>query len=150
MISISTRAISVCLLVAWTLFSCLMYKRSAALVAVAGEAVVVRILVAIEPLMYRQVLAFHIRQRRPRSEVVLTSAQALQAEAARTKPHLIFANEVPVSLKEKSVYWVEVRSSDGLVATISADGYSTTIQDVSLQDLLAVVDKAEELLAHEE
>src|SRR5215208_2472170 len=98
----------------------LLYKRSAALVAV----VVVRILVAIEPQMYRQVLAFHIRQQRPRSEVVLASAQTLQAEAERMKPHLIFANEVPAWLKERGFYWVEVRTDDLLVATIRADGYS--------------------------
>jgi hypothetical protein len=34
----------------------------------------------------------------------------------------------------------------GLVAIISADGYSTTIHDVSLEDLLAVLDKAQEEL----
>jgi hypothetical protein len=45
-------------------------------------------------------------------------------------------------------FWVEVRTDDGLVANISADGYSTTIRDVSLEDLVTVVDKAEEELAH--
>ena len=64
---------------------------------------------------------------------------------------MIFASEVPQELKETGVYWVEVSTDDGLVATISADGYSTTIDDVSLQDLLAVVDKTqEELLAHDD
>jgi hypothetical protein len=43
-----------------------------------------------------------------------------------------------------------VRVDDGLVASISADGYSTTIEDVSLQDLLAAVNKAQEELAHYE
>jgi len=37
-----------------------------------------------------------------------------------------------------------------LVATISADGYSDTVCDVSLQDSIAVVDKAEEELAQNE
>jgi hypothetical protein len=36
------------------------------------------------------------------------------------------------------------------VATISANGYSTTIHDVSLQDMVAAADKAEEELAHDE
>jgi hypothetical protein len=63
---------------------------------------------------------------------------------------LIFASEVPQELKETGVYWVEVSTDDGLVATISADGYSTTIDDVSLQDLLAVVDKAQEEIAHDD
>ena len=126
----------------------LMYKRSAALVVVA----VVRILVAIEPQMYREVLAFHIRQQRPRTDVVLASAQTLEAEAKQTRPHLIVANEVPPALKETVGYffWVQVHMNDPLVATIRNDGYSATIPDVSLQDLLAVVDKAEEQLAYEQ
>jgi hypothetical protein len=112
---------------------------------------VVRILVAIEPYMYRQVLAFHFRQERPRADVVLASPQTFHDEERRTRPHLIFANEVPFEFKEKGVFWVEVSNDDGLVATISADGYSTTIDDVSLQDLLAVVDKTqEELIAHDD
>jgi hypothetical protein len=82
---------------------------------------------------------------------VLSSSQALQAEAERTNPHLIVANEVPPELKEEgSSFWVELRASDVLVATISADGYSDTVRDVSLQDLIAVVDKAEEELAQNE
>jgi hypothetical protein len=112
---------------------------------------VLRVLVAIEPHMYREVVAFHFRQKRPRADVVLASPQILHDEARRTRPHLIFTDEVPPEFKEKGVFWVEVRMEDGLVATISADGYSDTIDDVSLQDLLAVVDKAEEaLLAHDD
>ena len=117
-----------------------------------SAAAVLRILVAIEPQMYREVLAFHFRQERPRADVVLTSVQTLHDEARRTRPHLIFANEVPPELKEKKgLFWVEVKNDDGLVATISANGYSNTIYDVSLQELLAVVDKTEEeLLAHDD
>src|SRR5215211_7837859 len=106
--------------------------------------VVVRFLVAIEPLMYREVIALHFRQEHPRSEVVLASKQNLRAEAERISPHLILANEVPLELKERGVFWVEMPTGDVPVATISADGYSGTIHDVSLQDLLAVVDRADE------
>jgi len=122
------------------------HRREAALVAV------VRILVAIEPHMYREVLVFHFRQERPLSEVTLASPQTLWAEALRTRPHLIIANEVPPELKEQIgvFFWVELSTDDVLVASISADGYSTTIHDVSLQDLLAAVDKAEEELAHDQ
>jgi hypothetical protein len=109
----------------------------------------VRVLVAMEPNMYAEVLAFHIRQKRPLSEVVLAPAKTLRAEAERTRPHLTIANEVPPDLKEEG-FWVEVRAEDELVATIEADGYSATIHDVTLQDLLAVVDKAQERLADDE
>jgi hypothetical protein len=109
----------------------------------------VRVLVAIEPQMYREVLAFHICEQRPQSVVVLASPQTLEADAERIRPHLTIANEVPPTLKEMG-FWVEVHTDDGLDAHISADGYSTTLHDFSLEELVGVVDKAEEELAHEE
>ena len=122
-----------------------MYRRS----AVPITAAVVRLLVAIEPQMYWEVLAFHFRQHRPQVEVVLASTQTLLAEAESVRPHLIFANgEVPPQLKERDIFWVEVRADDKLDATISANGYSDTIHDVSVQNLLEVVDKTLEEFAH--
>jgi len=122
-----------------------MYRRS----AVPITAAVVRLLVAIEPQMYREVIALNFRQEHPRSEVVLASKQNLRAEAESVRPHLIFANgEVPPQLKERGIFWVEVRADDRLDATISANGYSDTIHDVSVQNLLEVVDKTLEEFAH--
>ena len=112
--------------------------------------VVVRVLVAIEPNMYREVIAFHISQQRPKADVALTSAQTLQAEAKRTRPHLIIASEVPPRLREQMgffCFWVDLHADGRLEADIKTNGHST-IQDVSLEDLVALVDKAEEELAH--
>src|SRR3954469_13817457 len=98
--------------------------------------------------MYREVLAFHFCRQHPRVQVLLASPQTLEAEAKRVRPHLIIADEVARELKEMS-FWVEVRADEGLVANISANGYSTTVADVTLQELLAVVEKVEEHLAHD-
>jgi hypothetical protein len=109
-------------------------------------------LVAIQPRMYGEVLGFHIHKERPLSEVVFATPETLRDEVRRTRPHLIIANEVPSDLKEQMgvFFWVELSAVDGLVTSISANSHSTTIHDVSLQDFLAVVDKAEEELAHDE
>jgi hypothetical protein len=102
-----------------------------------------RILVSIEPRMYCEVLAFYFSKQHPQAEVVLASPQTLRDKAKHTRPHLIVANMVPSELKEMC-YWVEVRADETLSATINADGYSDVIQDASLEDLLAAVEKAEE------
>ena len=47
------------------------------------------------------------------------------------------------------MFWVELSTSERLDANIRTNGYSDTIHDVSLEDLLAVVDKAEEELTHD-
>ena len=111
----------------------------------------VRVLVAIEPKMYQEVIAFHISQQRPQAVVALASAQTLQAEAKRMRPHLIIASEVPPRLREQRgffCFWVELRADGRLDADIKTNGHSTTIRDVSLEDLVALVDKAEEEFAH--
>jgi hypothetical protein len=104
---------------------------------------VLRVLVAIEPSMYREVLAFSLRRQRPQAEVFLASPaeETLLAEAERTEAQLVFANEVPPQLKERGIFWVEVHVDETLDAVIGANGYSDTIRDVSLIDLLAVMDK---------
>jgi len=102
-----------------------------------------RIVVAIGPRMYREVLAFYFSKQHPLAEVVLASSQTLWDEVKRTRPHLIVANMVPSELKEK-LYWVEIHNDETLSATISADGYSDVINEVSMEDLLVAVEKAEE------
>jgi len=99
--------------------------------------------------MYSEVLVFHIREVRPEADVILASLQTLQREAEQASPHLVIATEVPLELKEmEALFWVELSTDNSLVAEIG-DGYSETIHDVSLEDLVAVLDKAEEELAHD-
>lgn len=107
------------------------------------SAEVLRIVVAIEPRMYREVLAFYFSKQHPRADVVLASPETLWYEVERTRPHLLVANMVPSELKEE-LYWVELCNDENIVATISADGYSDVINDASMEDLLGVAEKAEE------
>ena len=112
---------------------------------------VVRVLVAIDPFMYGEVLAFSLRKRRPRAEVtLLASPEDLAAQIERARPHLVVANRVPDAAKAGS-FWVEVavlRGPRPLGARISADGYSTRwVGDVRVADVLAALDRAEEELA---
>ena len=109
----------------------------------------VRVLVAIDPFMYGEVLAFSLGKARPRAEVELLALGGdLAAEAERTMPHLVVANLVPPAAKEAS-FWVEVTALRGptrLGAEIGANGYSRSVADVRIADVLAALDLAEEEL----
>src|SRR5215211_3404779 len=112
---------------------------------------VVRVLVALDPFMYGQALAFSLRKRRPRAEVSLLSSSEdlLAAELERARPHLVVANRVPPAAKARSFFWVEVDALRGpmsLDAEISADGYSGSVTDVRVEHVLAALDRAEEEL----
>ena len=115
-----------------------------------------RVLIAIEPRMYAEVLAFSIGQHRPHAEVsLLRPSEEIEDAVQRLRPHLVVANSssVPQAAKEDaSFFWVEVAGPLGgggakaLGAQISADGYSRSVANLSTADVLAALDRAEELL----
>jgi hypothetical protein len=108
---------------------------------------VVRVILDIEPRMYREALAFSLRQERPEVEVSLVgSTDELVAEVERAGAHFIVANEVPPALRE-GLYWIEVseaRSEESLTAEISADGYSRSVRDLRVKHVLEALDRVEE------
>src|SRR5436190_22403057 len=70
-----------------------------------------RVLIAIEPRMYAEVLAFSIGQHRPHAEVSLLSpSEAIEDAVQRLCPHLVVANSsVPQAAREAaSFFWVEM------------------------------------------
>ena len=111
-----------------------------------------RVLVAIAPSMYAEVLAFNIAQHRPDAEVkVLGPSEQLEDAVLGLRPHLVVANRVPRTPRGET-FWVvldEPRADDGLKrlgAQISANGYSRSVQDVRTEHVLAALERAEKEL----
>src|SRR5918993_320761 len=96
----------------------------------------IKVLVAIEPLMYREVLASYLRHHRPQAEVILASGESLEAEAERARPLLIIANEPSTMAKAAETFWVAIRigeqriDADISVNGYSVNGYTATVQNV--------------------
>jgi hypothetical protein len=111
-----------------------------------------RVLIAIEPSMYAEVLAFSIGKHRPHAEVsLLGPSEGLEDALLGVRPHLVVANRVRGTVRENT-FWVkldEPRADEGLErlgAEISADGYSRSVTNVRTSHVLAALDRAEEKL----
>jgi hypothetical protein len=111
-----------------------------------------RVLISIEPRMYAEALAFSIGRHRPHAEVsVLGPSEGLEDAVLGVRPHLVVANRVPGTVREKT-FWMELdepRAGERielLGAEISADGYSRSVNDVRTAHVLAALDRAEEEL----
>ncbi len=108
-----------------------------------------RVLVALEPGMYAEGLAFSLMKHRPRAEVtILVAPEGIEAAALRVRPHLIVAHRVPPAARG-AFFWVEVARIVGgepVGAQISANGYSGSVADVRTGDVLEALDRAEEEL----
>ena len=114
-----------------------------------------RVLIALQPSMYAEALAFSVGRERPRAEVsILDPSEVLEEAALRLLPHLVVANREPKAAGEGwPFFWVEVdetRADEGakkrLGARISADGYSESVGEVRIEDVLLALDWAEEEL----
>ena len=108
-----------------------------------------RILVAVEPRMYREVIALSLHQHRPKAEVLICPAEALEGEIGRFGPHLVVIDDnggfAPDGLSEV-LYRVEILLGVSMDARISVDGQAREVKDICIEDLLAVVDEAEKMI----
>jgi hypothetical protein len=111
----------------------------------------VRVLVTVEPRMYREAIALAVQSNRPKAEVMLVSEEVMDGQVKEFAPHLLVRNDsdraVPEGLLGSLVCRVEVLYTDGMAARVSVGGNSYTIEDASMEDLLSLVDEAEELLS---
>lgn len=112
----------------------------------------VRILVTVKPQMYRETLALALHQHRPDADVMLAPSESLDGEVDRFGPHLLVRNDNdgagPESL-EAIACRIEILFSDGMGARINLDGRIREMEDMSMDDLLAVLDEVEEFISRE-
>jgi hypothetical protein len=116
------------------------------------EILTVRILITVKPRMYREAIAMAIYRHRPDAEILLAPPESVDGESSRFRPHLMVRNDTEGATLDTpagEVYQVKVLYSDGLDAEVSLDGRSRTVRDMSLDDLLRIVDEAEELIPSE-
>jgi hypothetical protein len=111
----------------------------------------VRVLVTVEPRMYREAIAFAVQRRRPEAEVLLVPVEVMDGQVKEFAPHVLVRNDfdraVPEELLSSVVCRMEVLFTDGMAARVSVGGSTYTIEDATMEDLLALVDEAEDLVS---
>jgi hypothetical protein len=111
-----------------------------------------RILIAISPRMYREVLALSIHRRRTDLEVLLAPPGSLDGRAERFGPHVLLQDAeetgLPVGASERVVCRVRIlKKTERIDATIDLDGAISELHDVCLDELFAALEEAEMLSA---
>ncbi len=102
----------------------------------------IRVLISIAPRSYRESLAIALQRSRPDSDVRIASPERLEDEAQYFEPHMVVCNdEFYPKLADIIHSRVEILFIDDLHANISVDGQSETIRDVSVEDVLKVLDR---------
>ena len=111
----------------------------------------IRVLVTVEPRMYREAIALGLQRLRPDLEVMLVPENVLDGQVEAFRPHVLVRNNsdgaIPEGLLGDVMCRVEVLYTDSMDTRISMDGRSYTIEDASLEDLLSLLDEAEKLVS---
>jgi hypothetical protein len=111
------------------------------------EADLIRVLIAIYPRMYGEALAYALKKDRPQAEVVRVEPGELGGQPDGFDPQLVVCNG-PTDEVVKALAPSRVELSyeaGGITATVCLGGRRSRVEDVGVEDVLAMVDEAERL-----
>lgn len=102
-----------------------------------------KVVVAIEPHIYREAIGRAIRILRPHLEVAVVSPEALDSEVRRLDSGVVISGRPIPEIRNTRVAWVEYRPYDEVPAKVCLGGKHSKIEEVGLDELLLVVDESE-------
>jgi hypothetical protein len=104
-----------------------------------------RLLMANEPLVYREVISATLRELRAHLEVYTTEPTNLDKEFQRLSPGLVLCSRRTGLIERKAFAWVELYPQHTSGAVVSLAGKKTTFKEMHFDTLLSIVDEAERL-----
>jgi F420-dependent methylenetetrahydromethanopterin dehydrogenase len=104
-----------------------------------------RVLVACEPRYYREVVGEAISGLRPAVELVIVDPEELADVVSHLDPDLVISAHPPSLDPGGRSAWVEFVPYEKPAATVSLGGRRQELDELELEDLLSVVDQADEL-----
>ena len=97
--------------------------------------------------MYGETLAHALQMNRPKAEVVSAEPGDLDGALESFGPRLVVCNEATERVKTLVPSWVVLTYLKAVEADVCLGGRRSTIKDVGVADMLAVMDEAERLSA---
>jgi hypothetical protein len=104
-----------------------------------------RVLIANEPLAYREVISAALRKLRPHLEVYTAEPTNLDKEFLRLSPKLVMCSRRTQLIERKACAWVELYPQHTYGAVVSLAGKKTPFEEMGFDALLSIVDEAERL-----
>jgi hypothetical protein len=105
-----------------------------------------RVLVAIEPLSYREIVAFVLSEHRPEAEVMVAAAKDLDDKIDDFAPHLMVCEELTPKVSVRVSSWVRLLPPGRRDAAVRVGDQHTRVLSMGIEDLLRVVDATKELI----
>ena len=104
-----------------------------------------RVLLANVPRAYREAIASAIRALRPNVEVETTEPDELDGRIRRFAPDVVVCSEATEIVRSNVPIWIELYPEHGSRSIATIGGERKEYAEIQLPDLIAIVDRAEEL-----
>ena len=104
-----------------------------------------RVLIANEPLAYREVISAAFKELRPHLEIYVVEPAELDKELLRLSPRFVVCSRRTELIERKACAWVELYPQHTYGAVVSLAGKKTTFEEMNFEILLSIVDEAERL-----
>ena len=96
--------------------------------------------------MYGEALAYALAKIRPQAEVVRVEPVELDGQLNGFHPQLVVCNEATDTVKALAASWVALSyEARSITASVYLQGRRSTVEDVQVADMVALMDGAERL-----
>ena len=94
---------------------------------------------------YREAIAVALQALRPEARVTVTEPSRFGREATRTAPDLVIGDGLDARELASTAAWIQLSNDLERPATLCLDGRLTETSNPTIEDLLSLFDKVEEL-----
>lgn len=100
----------------------------------------ISVLIANEPLSYREVMAVTLQELRPEVEVLTSDPADLEREILRLGPDLVICSQAPVVAHPNLLTCVVMYPDGENRAEVTTDGRCVNVPGIEFGDLLSIID----------
>lgn len=104
-----------------------------------------RVVVANEPLAYREAISSALAYLRPHLDVAAVDPKGLDEEVRRREPQVVVCSRVTTTVSRTALCWIELYPNHSREATICVARSCTHHPDVDFDTLIRAVDRVESL-----
>ena len=108
-----------------------------------------RVLLANEPRSYRETIASALRHLRPNLEVLVAEPEDLDGDLDLHRPDIVICSEITAAARDRAPAWIELYPGGESLVVVSIEGRRRTFEDIELQGIVCIVDRAGELVRRE-
>jgi hypothetical protein len=107
-----------------------------------------RVVLANEPAMYREVISTVLKDLRPRVEVFTAKPEDLNREFSRLLPQLVVCSRLTELVERNAAAWIELYPDGSSHTLVALGDKRATFADMDFDTLLAILDIADGMREH--